>query len=303
MDLCQVESFVVLSEELHFGRAAERMGCSQPAFSQKIKRLEEYVGFDVVDRSNRQVKLTPGGAAFLPDARKLLSDVDAMISSASRVATGNAGVLRVGYVEAALFVVIPSITAALRETNPDVEVVLVPAESKDQLQALLDDTLDIGLIKGSAVEAPGVEVSPVLSESLAVAMSASNPLADDAEVRLQDLATQRFVLFPREKEPELYDQLINMCGEHGFAPNVVQTASGFQALLSLAAADVGVTFVTESMSKNTTRDGVVFRPLADPKPKMVLSFIRSSKSKNPLVLSVEQICDGLDTKLETDRAI
>ncbi len=109
MDLCQVESFVVLSEELHFGRAAERMGCSQPAFSQKIKRLEEYVGFDVVDRSNRQVKLTPGGAAFLPDARKLLSDVDAMISSANRVATGNAGVLRVGYVEAALFVVIPSV--------------------------------------------------------------------------------------------------------------------------------------------------------------------------------------------------
>ena len=200
MDLRQIESFVAVAEELHFGRAAKRVHLSQPALSQQIKRLEQELGFELLTRTQRRVELTSPGATFLEHARRVLSDVDEMVAVSRRAADGRAGTLRLGYVGSALFSVVPPTVQAMRTEAPEVQVTLVERKTEEQLAAMRDGRLDVGFVKATRRPLDDMVVTPVLTEPVGIGVQAEHPLAGRAEIGLEELADVPFVIFPRHAE-------------------------------------------------------------------------------------------------------
>lgn len=249
MDLVRhLRYFTVVAEELHFGNAAIRLGMAQPPLSQRIKRLEEELGVQLFDRSARQVRLTQAGRLLLGEAREIVAKVDRLRELAHH---GEGGVLRIGVPPDLAAAVIAALVANFRQTNPDVR--LVPAEiwTADQVTALADGTIDVGIVR-HPVAAPGLRFGQVLVQPQGVLLAEDDPLARTGEVHLADLAGRELLMPPKEGEPGLHAELLAECRGHGYVPGRVHEGAG----LGLVLAGEAVAF-----GPRTDAPGLVWRPL------------------------------------------
>ncbi|MER7130474.1 LysR family transcriptional regulator [Streptosporangium saharense] len=247
MDLVRhLRYFAVVAEELHFGNAAIRLGMAQPPLSQRIRRLEEELGVRLFDRSSRQVRLTAAGRLLLAEAQEIVTRVDRLRDLAGRAEDA---ALRVGVPPDLGSTVIAALIAGFRDRSPEVR--LTPAEmwSADQVVALLDGTLDVGLVR-HPITAPGLSFGPVLVQRAGVVLAEDDPLAALSSVHLADLAGRRLVLFPRE--PGLHEETLAECRRHGFVPDEVHEAQ----TLGLVLAGTAVAFGPE-----VALPGLRWRPL------------------------------------------
>ena len=281
MDLRQIESFVAVAEELHFGRAAKRGHRSQPALSQQIKRLELELGFELLRRAPRQVELTAPGATFLEHARRVLGDVEQMVTLTRRTAAGRAGALRSGHVGSALFEVLPPVVRAMHAEAPDVHVTLVELRTEDQLTAIRHDRLDAGFVRAPRRVPDDMVVTPLLREPIGVALPDDHPLAGEDRIDLGDLAAEPFVLLPRQAEPDSFDLLMAACAAAGFSPRAAQTAPTTPTVLGLVASGLGVAFIAASVMANSARTGVAFVELRPPAPELTTALVRPVAVVNP----------------------
>ncbi|MDP9862717.1 MULTISPECIES: LysR family transcriptional regulator [Streptosporangium] len=234
MDLVRhLRYFTVVAEELHFGNAAVRLGMAQPPLSQRIRRLEEELGVRLFDRSSRQVRLTEPGRLLLAEAREIVARVDRLRDLAGR---GEGAALRVGVPPDLGSSVIAALIAGFRERVPEVR--LAPAEmwSADQVIALTDGTLDVGLLR-HPVTAPGLSFGPVLVQRPGVVLAEADPLAELSSVHLADLAGRQLVLFPRE--PGLHEETLAECRHHGYVPEEVHEAQTLGLVLAGTAVAFG----------------------------------------------------------------
>jgi DNA-binding transcriptional LysR family regulator len=270
MDTRLLKSFVTVAEELHFGRAAERAHLAQPALSRQVQRLEEKIGAQLLVRDRRKVVLTKAGRAFLKEARTILERVDLAQKEARRAERGEIGSLSFGYDECTLYGIFPELVRLYRKRFPGVTLELREVCTADQVGALLGGELDVGLVE-EPVEAEGLRVETLLEEPLVVALPDEHPLAAKPEVVLEDLADERFVLFPRWMRPALYDVLTGMFREAGYVPNVVQEAQTKQTMVGLAAAGVGVVIVNASVSR-LRRPGLVYKEIAQSDAKVATAL-------------------------------
>jgi DNA-binding transcriptional LysR family regulator len=287
VDLRELGSFVAVAEELHFGKAARRTHLSQPALSQQIQRLEKEFGFALFTRNRRRVALTPAGGLLVERARQLLDDADEMIKAASRVASGRAGSLRIGYVGAAPYGALPGIIRRLHENAPDVEVSLVEYKTVQQLALLEQGRLDAGFIHVPAQPLDGFHVTELSREKLCIALAAGHRLAAPRRVRLAELADEPFVMFPPALEPDTHERIMRACAGHGFAPRVTQQASTLQAVIGLVAAGLGAAFVSASVAQGMHRDAVVFRPLSPPVLELTNGIAWREDHDNPAISSLQ----------------
>lgn len=269
VELSDLRLLVVLAEELHFGRAAARLRLSQPGLSYRVQRLEEALGYQVVTRDRRGITLTPGGAALLHGAQRLLAEADRVIEDAARVAGGEAAALRVGVVGAALYNLVPQALRQLREDHPELRLVLTEAKTTAQVAALSAGTLDIGVLHLPLPAGVRLRTRMLLRDPVGVAVPAEWPLASKPTVKLADLADAPFVMFARELETATYDRHIAACVAAGFAPRVVQHATGIQTVLSLVAGGVGAAFIAASAAAGWARPGVTFLRIAGNGPELI----------------------------------
>ncbi|WP_256564462.1 LysR family transcriptional regulator [Allokutzneria sp. A3M-2-11 16] len=230
--------FLAVAEELHFGRAARRLHMSQPPLSQRIQRLEHELGVRLFDRAARQVRLTDAGAALLVEAREVLGRVDHLHTVADRLRRGEAGVLRGGMLPDLPGDVVASLVSEFRDRCPDVRLTLRELTTAEQLRALADRTLDVGVLR-HPFDAPWLDQGEVLSQPLGVLCPPGWP---PGPLRLADLAGQELVIFPRTTAPALHDELLSTCARHGFTPRVVHEAAtpGFALGLVLAGGAVAL---------------------------------------------------------------
>ncbi|MCA2185782.1 LysR substrate-binding domain-containing protein [Nonomuraea cavernae] len=236
MDLVRhLRYFIVVAEELHFGNAAIRLGIAQPPLSQRIKRLEQELGVRLFDRSARQVRLTGAGRLLLTEAREIVIRVDRLHELARH---GEDSVLKVGVPPDLAAAVIAALVAGFRETRPEVR--LAPAEiwTADQVAALTDGTIDVGIVR-HPVTAPGLHFGRLLTQSQGVLLAADHPLARGGELHLADLAGQELLLPPREGEPGLYAEVLVECRRHGYVPAQVHEGAGLGLVLAGAAVAFG----------------------------------------------------------------
>ncbi|MCE9668286.1 LysR family transcriptional regulator [Myxococcus stipitatus] len=259
MEFRQLQLFVAVAEELHFGRAASRIGMAQPPFSQQIRRLEAELGVTLLTRTSRRVALTAAGARLLEEARSLLARRVDVITSIQRAAHGETGTLRVGFAASSAFGVLPAIVSRYRERFPHVTLELDDRESLNVGAALVGGELDVAILR-APFRHPGVTTERLLSEPFALALPSAHPRAEQRAITLSTLANEPFVLFPRHSAPGLHDTVTSMCLAAGFSPRVVQEASSWPSVIGLVEAGMGLTLAPTSAQALKPR-GVVFRPL------------------------------------------
>jgi DNA-binding transcriptional LysR family regulator len=258
MELRRLRYFVAVADELHFGRAAERLGLCQPPLSQQIRKLEEEVGARLLRRGRGRtgVQLTEAGQALLPEARRILAHVDQTIRSTQCAGRGEVGTLHVGFIGSASCNVLPGILKTFRARFPDVTLALHEQPTEDQIQALRAARIDVGLLRPPAPD-PSIRTEPIFRERLVLALPTSHRLAGRRRVPLRALAGELFVLLPRRLGPSLYDQIVLTCRRAGFSPRVGQEAVEMHTIVSLVAAEMGVALLPASF-RNVRRQGVVY---------------------------------------------
>jgi len=268
IELRQLRYFVAVAEEMHFGRAAERLHMTQPPLSQTIQALEALLGTPLFARTRRSVALTPAGEALLPEARRLLAQADALPGLALRAASGESGRLSLAFVSTADYSVLPPFLRDFRERFPQVQIDLREATTDIQLEELAAGRIDVGMLIPPLPERILAEIDylPLLSEPLVLAAPRGTPgLRGASSVRLKAFADLPLIVFPRKIAPRLHDAILSCFHEAGIAPRIGQEAIQMQTIVGLVSAGMGIALVPQSVS-NLKRPGVEYRPLAGPVP-------------------------------------
>ncbi len=269
MEIRHLRYFVAVAEELHFGRAAQRLGMAQPPLSQQIRRLEQELGVQLLQRSKRRVQLTEPGRAFLDEARKVIAQVGIAVAVAQRASRGEVGRLAIGFLGAATFSLLPAILKVFRQRYPGVEIELHELKSSELIQSLHQGRIHVGLVR-MPVNDELLSVEPILQEKLVVALPEHHLLAEKPRVDFRDLAGEAFLLPPRQLAPGFYEQLAELSQRAGFSLRIGAEASQLQTILNLVAAGMGITVVPESVMQMGGR-GVVFKRLPEPEPTMEIA--------------------------------
>ncbi|EQA7361407.1 LysR substrate-binding domain-containing protein [Pseudomonas aeruginosa] len=286
MELRHLRYFIAVAEELHFGRAAERLGISQPPLSQQIQALEEEIGARLFERTNRRVELTDAGRLFLDESRQVLAQVNKAVLLARRAHLGELGELKIGFTSSAPFTsTIPSSIHAFRKAYPDVHLDLQEMSSRQVLKALLEESLQVGVIRPLALP-DAVHWVELFREPLVAVLRADHPLAAGSEdgLAIAALAEEPFVFFPRSYGTGLYDQVIALTRQAGFSPRIAQEASEAMTIIGLVSAGLGVSILPASF-RRTRVDGVVYRTLSDPEATTAVWLVRRQNEGSPLALS------------------
>lgn len=281
MELRHLHYFIAVAEELHFSRAAERLHISQPPLSQQIQSLEAELGVKLFERTKRQVHLTEAGKVFLERACLVLAHLEQAIAVTQRIGRGEIGQLAIGFVDSAMYTVLPEILRIFREQFPAVELRLHELTTTQQIQALYDKQIDVGIVR-SAISEPGLSVEYLLDESLVLALPENHPFSAQTQVSLSSLADEFFILFPAKLGPLFYEQIVQSCQHAGFHPKVAQEAVQMQTIVGLVAAGLGIAIVPASM-QNFHRSGVIYRPLQEQIPNTGLYLTWRQHDSSPVM--------------------
>jgi DNA-binding transcriptional LysR family regulator len=269
MEFRHLRYFVAVAEALHFGRAARSLGMAQPPLSQQILRLERELGVQLLYRTKRSVRLTEPGRAFLDEARLTLTQLNHAIGVAQRASRGEYGRLAIGFLGAATYALLPAVLKVFRDRFPGVEIELQELKTSELIQSLRQRRIHVGLVR-MPVHDDLLMVEPILIEKLMVALPEHHPLARKPRITFRGLAGEAFLLPPRQLAPGFYDQVTGLCRRAGFSLRVGAEASELQTILNLVAAGMGVTLVTESVTRMGNR-GVVFKRLPEPAPTIEIA--------------------------------
>lgn len=253
--------FLALAEELHYGRAAQRLAISQPPLSVAIQQLEASVGARLFDRDSKGVRLTPAGLAFHGSAQALLDRAEDACALAREVQAGEVGRLRLGFVGSTLFNGLSGWLRAFQADHPKVEVVVVELNSQDQIEALLDEELDLGLVHTDRLP-PALASTPLYSEPFVACLPADHPAAKLKEIPLASLSDQPFILFSRKGSPDYHARIVEICRQHGFYPRLQHEGRHWLSVVSLVSQGLGVSIVPAAFQRAGVQ-GAVFRPLAE----------------------------------------
>ncbi len=280
----QLRGFVAVADELHFGRAAARLKMTQPPLSRQIQKLERVVGAQLLERDNRRVALTAAGQVFLAEARRLLTLADTAPELARRVSSGSRGLVRIGFTAASTYGTLGRLLNEVGRGLPDIDLDLQEMVTREQIAALLDEEIDLGLAR-PPFDAETFGSRLLLREALLVAVPTGHRLQDlGRDVVAADLATEPVVMHSPTRARYFYDLVVSMVPVA--SENAVHTVSQVLTMLWLVAAGRGIAFVPASAARLPI-EGVEFIPLETPVPDPVeLHLLWARGSRNPALRRV-----------------
>ncbi len=259
IDIRRLQCFVALAEELHFGRAAARLGMAQPPLTQQIQKLEREIGFAVVQRRPRKTALTDAGRALLEGAYRILREMDETAELTRRAGRGESGRVVVGVPPSVMLSGLPDAIRRFREASPHVQVVIRELSTAAIAEGLLQGRLDIGLLRETR-QVGDLDVEVLFHEPVVAVLPSGGRLAGRARLTLADLATESFVLFPRRLGEDLFDRLMASCRDAGFLPRVVQEATQWSSVVAFVEAGLGVA-IAPACVERVALAGVIVRRL------------------------------------------
>lgn len=281
MELRHLRYFVVVGEEEHFGRAADRLHVVQPALTRQVRQLEEEIGCALFERLKRGVRLTEAGRSFLQEARQLLSQLERGIDRTRLVAQGKVGRLRVGFAETATYSgELPSILRDFRASWPDVRLELFPSSSVVAGEELREQRVDVAFVFMLPTNLRELKTRKISVERWVLALPRAHRLVKSKRVRLADLKGEPFVWFPRAVAPLVYDRALSACHAAGVTLNIVQEGNSPTTILSLVAGGIGLSFTIKSAAR-TKPDTVVLREIEDLRLKIDFFAIWRDDNKLP----------------------
>jgi DNA-binding transcriptional LysR family regulator len=284
VEIHHLRCFVAVAEELHFGRAAERLGMTQPPLSRQVQSLEHLMHCELFARNSRAVRLTRAGEAFFPEAQRilrLLSNAQGMVSD---LIAGRRGLVRCGFTAASAYEILPAMISAFKRENPDVSLSLREMVSTRQIEALAADELDIGIFR-PPIESTTFEAIALRPEPMVVAMPVGHPLAEKQVVAWKDLDSIEMVGFESQEGRYLHNLLAGKFLEHDISPRITHRLSQIHSILALVRAGLGVALVPNS-AKVLNISTVQYRDIEKGHAAYAkLSVVWNKDTDNPLVKS------------------
>jgi DNA-binding transcriptional LysR family regulator len=292
VELRHLRYFRAVGEELHFGRAAERLHIAQPPLSQQIRQLERELGVPLLTRTTRIVELTPAGRAYLQRTVEILDAVDEAGTQARRIAAGVEGRVAIGCVGSATYSLLPRLVRTLGESLPGVEVsvrgeMLAPA----QLSAVRAGDIDLALLR-PPVDGEGLATETVRRDRLLVALPADHPLAGRDELTVGDLRNDTFVGHVGHGRSVMSSLVAAVCADAGYTPTIRQEVSETSTLITLVAAGLGVAIVPAPTAALDIA-GVTYVPLGPDTLGVDLVAARLAGNESAVITNVLAALHGL----------
>src|SRR5580698_3972120 len=255
MELRHLRYFCAVANNQGFSRTARALPVSQSAISEQISDLEQEIGVTLLDRGRQKTTLTPNGEIFLAEAKKVLAAADSAVEIAQRSARGEIGALTIGFFNGGTGAEVPNVIRTFRRRHPGVRVSVVEMIPSEQSKALMDGTLDVGFTR--PLEPPFDQVlrsELMYLDPLIAALPRDHPLAR-GPVDLRKLARERYVLVARETSPSLFGQIMALCSEAGFSPQIVATGVVWSSVVLLVQAGEGIAILPSNLQqRNAFRD-------------------------------------------------
>ncbi|MGW5381188.1 LysR family transcriptional regulator [Nocardia sp. NPDC003963] len=262
LDTALLRSFTVLAEELHFARAAERLFIEQPALSQRIKRLEQRIGVELLTRDTRNVRLTPAGATFLKDAAEILDRIDNAVARAREAQKGSRGLVRIAYTLSVGYETLPLMLSAAHEHVPDIELEALEMWERDVLDAVRRRTMDIGAVRCDPPE-DGLVSILIRREPLILAVPTGHHLAGREGVSVTELAGERFVITPATLAPGYQGLIDNIFSAAGFTPKTVANPVPGSRVMAVLSRNEAVSILPASAEQIHPSGVAAFIPITD----------------------------------------
>ena len=280
--------FLAVAEEKHFGKAARRLGISQPPLTQQIQILERALGVILFERSHKGALLTREGSAIFSSVQSLLDharQVERAVRDASR---GASTTLVIGSIGTGLFEILPPVVRAAKREFPGLSLSIVEMHSSNSLAALQTREIDLALARVDAGQAPA-RIVPILVEPLVVALPREHRLAAKASIRLAELAKEDFALFPRRVSASYFDTIVTACRAAGFSPHISHEASSIVAQMAFVGCGVAVSLMPPSAMRFGVEEEVAFRPLKERISVVTVAAAWNPERCHPLVESIVEI--------------
>ncbi|SFV25056.1 LysR family transcriptional regulator [Micrococcus terreus] len=296
MEVRQAEAFLAVAEELHFGRAADRLGMAQPPLSRIIKQLERQLGTTLFHRTTRQVELTAAGQALVKPADELVRASRATRRAVKSALAGEAGRVRLGFAGASVNRTVGELARQVRKERPGLDFEIHSSQfSQPALERILDGSLDLAIGRWDFLPEE-VDSRVIAVEEVILALPASHPLAQDAgPVDMVELREEPWVVLPGGFAAALPNRLNTLAMSAGFVPRVAQTAPDSWTLMVLVAAELGCAVTLDSVRDNTSTPGVVFRPILGEHAPLEVRMIWRRMDDNPALHAVLDIAGRLPT--------
>jgi len=291
IDLRQLRHFLAVADTLHFGRAAERLGMTQPPLSQSIMALERTLGADLFVRSKRSVGLTAFGRQWAEHVRPAVEIIDVLPGIAERLRTGAGGRLSLAFVSTADYSVLPDLVERYSSAFPDVELELVEATTDIQVDALLSGRVHAGILISARSALPSaLAYRPLLNEPLIAALPEA--WIDDGSLNLadgllhgDDWMARPLIIFPARVAPDFHDLVMSFYRSRGYQPSVRQEAIQMQTIISLVSAGLGMALVPASL-RHLARTGVRYIALAGKAPELETGLAWRSADDSPTLAAM-----------------
>lgn len=268
MDIEQLRSFLAVADELHFGRAAERLHVAQPPLSRTIKRLERELGTRLFDRNTRSVRLTSSGQALMDPAKEVLDALRRAETAVRSADHGEVGTVRIAFAGVSTHRLVARLARVVRSQRPGIQLELSSQNfAQPAMKRLLAGETDLALGRWDVVPAE-VSAQVVMPDSLVLAVPDTHPLAGARRLSIGQLVSEGFVSLPPHEGSVLPDRLRRLAHANGFVAEVVQVAPDTQTALALVSAEVGCHLTLASVAENVTDPHVVFIPLNESTPSL-----------------------------------
>jgi DNA-binding transcriptional LysR family regulator len=291
MNTREMRALIMLAEELHFGRAAQRLGMVQPVLSELIQRVETEAGVTAFVRRPK-VAVTDAGAHLIEGTRRALWQIDSSMEQARLVAAGNAGVVRVGLISAALLTPIPYLLRRFAGADPRVHLRLSEAPTGRLLESLDRGEIDLAVTRHSP-ERSAFKSTHILSDRIELIVPEGHPAAGGPPVQLATLKGEEFVFFGRSAAPLYYDRILQACHAAGLNPTVAQEAESWGATLAMVAAGFGIAIGTSSL-RAAAFPGVAFCPVSDAMPDVSYELTYDRARVSPIAAKLTTLlCNDL----------
>lgn len=293
MEIAQLRAFLAVAEELHFGRAAERLHIAQPPLSRTIQQLERQLGTRLFDRSTRSVRLTTAGIALVDPAQAVIEAVRRAEGAVEAADHGETGIVRVVFAGISTYQLVAQWARSVRQARPGIRLELSSQNfAQPAMRKLLEKDADVALGRWDIIPT-GIDSRIAALDSLVVAMPDTHRLARAPEVLFTDMAGEEFISLPPYEGAVLPDRLRRLAHAGGFAANVVQVAPDTQSALALVSAEVGCHLTLASVARHASQEHVAFVPLRDETTDVNLRLAWRHGDTNPALESVLRLADAL----------
>ena len=254
--------FLAVAEEQNFGRAARRLGMSQPPLTEQIQVLEQALKVKLFERSRRGAQLTHVGRAILPAVRKFVDQLEHLEVAVREAVSGQSGTLTIGAISSALLEVVPPLLERLRAQRPDLSVSVREIDSAEALPALHAGDIDLAFARLQPEPHDAIETLPMARDRLSVALPSSHPMAKRRQIKLASLSDEVFVMFERRLSPVYFDSIVAACQAQGFSPRILREVRSVTTQVAFVGCNQGIALVPSDM-RALAPANVTLRPLVE----------------------------------------